>query len=192
MWQRNIIMILLREKYKKEVIPAMIEKFGYKNSFAVPKIEKVVVNSGMGKMINDKSGKEKERTIENILNDLTMICGQRAVQTKAKKSIASFSIREGVPVGAKVTLRGQKMYDFLGRLIHIALPRSRDFRGINEKSIDDNGNLTVGIKEHLYFPEVSPEKAKLIFGLEVTAKTTAKNKEEGLELFKLLGFPIKS
>lgn len=186
------MVIRLKEKYNKEVIPAMTEKFGYKNSFAVPKIEKVIVNVGMGKMLGDKSGKERERTIENILNDLSMICGQRAVKTRARKSIAGFSLREGVPVGAKVTLRGQKMYDFLERLVHIALPRSRDFKGLDAKSVDNNGNLTIGLKEHLYFPEVSPEKSKFIFGLEVTAKTTAQKKEEGLELFKMLGFPIKS
>lgn len=185
-------MIHLKEKYKKEVIPAMKKKFGYKNSLAVPNVKKVTVNTGFGKMINGKSGKDRDRTINTILNDLSMICGQNAVKTYAKKSIASFSIREGVSVGAKVTLRGQKMYDFLERLIHIALPRSRDFKGINMKSIDEGGNLTIGVKEHLYFPEVSPEKAKLIFGLEIIVTTNTKNKEEGLELLKLLGFPIKS
>jgi len=198
MWKRNITnnykmsIIHFKEKYKKDVIPAMMKKFGYKNPLAVPNIDKVTVNTGFGKMLNGKSGKDRERTINTILNDLSVICGQRAVQTYARKSIAGFSLREGVSVGAKVTLRSQKMYDFLERLIHVTLPRSRDFKGINMKSIDKAGNLTIGIKEHLYFPEVSPEKAKLIFGLEIVVTTNAKNKEEGLELLRLLGFPIKS
>jgi large subunit ribosomal protein L5 len=185
-------MMHLKEKYKKEVVPAMKEKFGYKNSLAVPVIEKVVVNTGIGKIVNGKSGKEKDKIIETVSNDLTTICGQKAVRTYAKKSIASFSLREGSPVGLKVTLRGQKMYDFLERLIHIALPRSRDFKGLELKSVDKNGNLTIGLKEHLYFPEVSPEKAKLIFGLEIAVTTNAKNKEKGTELLRLLGFPLKS
>ncbi len=185
-------MIHLKEKYQKQIIPAMKEKFGYKNSMAVPRIEKVVVNTGFGRISSEQTGKDQEKNIEYILNDLSLICGQSPVKTKAKKSIAGFKLREGMIVGAKVTLRGRKMYDFLERLINITLPRSRDFRGIDQKAIDENGNLTIGIKEHICFPEVSPEKAKSIFGLEITITINAKDKEKGIELLKLFGFPLKS
>ncbi|PIP25102.1 MAG: 50S ribosomal protein L5 [Candidatus Nealsonbacteria bacterium CG23_combo_of_CG06-09_8_20_14_all_36_12] len=185
-------MLQLKDKFEKEVIPAMMDKFGYKNKMAVPKIEKVIINTGFGKEISGKTSDEQKKISESILNDLSLIAGQRPILTKAKKSISSFKIRKGLPIGAKVTLRGKKMDDFLMRLIHIALPRSRDFRGINPKSLDKKGNLTMGIKEHICFPEILPEKIKNIFGLEVTVTTTAKTREEGLELLKLLGFPIKS
>ncbi len=182
----------IKEKYQKEVIPKMREKFGYKNNMAVPRIKKTIVNIGLGRQMTGKSSEEKRKIYSSILEDLTLITGQRAVLRKAKKSIASFKIREGMPVGGISTLRGRKMYDFLERLIHIALPRSRDFGGIDPKSVDGGGNLTVGIKEHIIFPEVSPERAKQIFGFEITVVTSAQTKEEGLELLKLLGFPIKS
>ena len=185
-------MLQLKDKFEKEVIPAMMDKFGYKNKMAVPKIEKVIINTGFGKEISGKTSDEQKKISESILNDLSLIAGQRPILTKAIKSISSFKIRKGLPIGAKVTLRGKKMDDFLMRLIHIALPRSRDFRGINPKSLDKKGNLTMGIKEHICFPEILPEKIKNIFGLEVTVTTTAKTREEGLELLKLLGFPIKS
>ena len=184
-------MIRLKEKYKKEAVPAMKEKFGYKSVMAVPKIEKVVLNVGFGRMIGGKSSQEREKIQNFILDEFSTISGQRPALTKAKKSISSFKIRKGMPIGAMVTLRGQKMYDFLDRLIHIALPRSRDFRGIKTSSLDKQGNLTIGIKEHICFPEILPEKVKQIFGFEITVVTTAKNKEEGMELFRLLGFPIK-
>jgi large subunit ribosomal protein L5 len=182
----------LLEKYKKEAIPAMMKKFGFKNAMAVPRIEKVVVNSGFGKMIAEKTSDEQKKICEAISNDLSLITGQKPNLTKAKKSISSFKIREGLSIGARVTLRGKKMLDFLERLIGIGLPRSRDFRGIDQKSIDKEGNLTIGIREHICFPEVSPEKVKTIFGFEVTIVTNAKKREEGIELFKSLGFPIKS
>ena len=185
-------MLRLQEKYKKDATPAMREKFSYKNDMAVPKIEKVIINNGFGRMVIDKTSDEKKKIKEAIIKDLSLICGQRPVLTKAKKSISTFKIREGMEVGAKVTLRKKKMYDFLDRLIHIALPRSRDFRGIDFKSIDEKGNLTIAIKEHISFPEVSPEKTKFLFGFEITVVTTAKTKEEGSELLKLLGFPIKT
>lgn len=185
-------MFRLKEKYQKEVIPAMMKKFGYTNIMAVPKIEKVCVNSGFGRLIGGKTSQEQERIVNLILNDLTLICGQKPILTKAKKSISGFKIRKNMFIGAKVTLRRQRMYDFLERLIHIALPRSRDFHGIDISSFDEKGNLTIGIKEHIVFPEVSPEKTKNIFGLEITIVTNAKNREEGIELLKLLGFPIKS
>ena len=181
----------LAEKYKSEVIPEMMKKFGYKNKMAVPKIDKVVVNTGFGRQISDKTTEEQKKIVDSILEDLTFICGQKAIKTSAKKSIASFKIRQGMPVGAMVTLRGKKMTDFLERLIHVVLPRTRDFRGIERKSVDKEGNLTIAIKEQIAFPEILPERAKSIFGLEVTIVTTAKKREEGLELLKLLGFPIK-
>jgi len=181
----------LPEKYKKEVIPAMKEKFGYKNDMAVPKIEKVTVNTSFGRQISGKTGEEQKKIQDFILEELSFICGQRAVLTRAKKAISAFKVRQGMPLGAKVTLRGKKMIDFLERLIHLALPRSRDFQGIEPKSVDKEGNLTLGIKEHIAFPEILPEKAKDIFGLEITVVSSAKTKEEGLELFRLLGFPIK-
>lgn len=169
-----------------------MEKFGYKNKMAVPKIEKVVVNIGFGRLVSGKTSKEKEEIIKSILEDLTLITGQKPILTKAKKSISSFKVRKGDPIGAKVTLRKKMMYDFLERLIHIVLPRSRDFRGIETSSFDKKGNLTIGIKEHIAFPEVSPEKTRNIFSLEVTITINAKKREEGIELLKLLGFPIKS
>jgi large subunit ribosomal protein L5 len=185
-------MLKLKDKYIKEVVPEMMKKFGYRNKMAVPKIEKVVINTGFGREISGKTSEEQKKIQEAILNDLSLICGQRPVLTQAKKSIASFKIRKGLLIGARVTLRGKKMDDFLMRLIHIALPRSRDFRGIEENAIDKKGNLTIGIREHISFPEISPEQVKKIFGLEVTIVTNAKSREEGLELLKLLGFPIKS
>jgi large subunit ribosomal protein L5 len=184
-------MIKLPEKYNKEVVPEMIKKFGYKSRMAVPKIEKVVVNTGFGRLIVAKTSEEQKKFYNLVLNDLALICAQRPILTKAKKSIAGFKIREGMAIGAMTTLRGRKMYDFLERLIHIALPRLRDFRGIDTKSFGKEGNLTIAIKEHIVFPEVSPEKAKTIFGFEITVVTTAKSREEGIELLKLLGFPIK-
>lgn len=182
----------LKGKYQKEVIPKMKEKFGYKNNLAVPRIEKVIVNVGFGRQMAGKTSEEKRKIYSSILEDLALITSQRTVLRKAKKSIASFKIRKGMPVGGVSTLRGRRMYDFLERLIHVALPRSRDFKGIDPKSVDGRGNLTVGIKEHIIFPEVSPERAKQIFGFEITVVTKAQTREEGLELLKLLGFPIKS
>jgi len=184
-------MLRLKEKYKKEVVPQMVKNFGYKNIMAIPKIEKVMVNTGFGRLTTEKTSGEQKKIYEAILNDLALITGQRPILTRAKKSISGFKIRQGMPVGVQVSLRGKKMFDFLERLIHIALPRSRDFRGIDSKSFDREGNLTIAIKEHIVFPEISPEKVKNIFGFEITVVTTTKNKKEGIELLKLLGFPIK-
>lgn len=184
-------MMRLLEKYEKEVVPKMMEKFGYKNKMAVPKIEKVVVNCGFGRLLYGKTAAEKEKIYNEILDNLALICGQRPVLTKARKSISGFKIRKGMPLGAKVTLRRRRMYDFLERLIHITLPRSRDFQGISPKSLDKNGNLTIGIKEHFAFPEIDPEKTRHVFGLEITVVTNTKKRKEALELFRLLGFPIK-
>jgi len=182
----------LRDKYQKEVVPEIMKRFGYKSKMAVPKIGKVVINTGFGRLISGKTSEEQKKIYTAILNDLSLICGQLPILTRAKKSISGFKIREGLPIGARVTLRGKRMYDFLERLIQIGLPRSRDFRGIDSESIDKEGNLTIGIKEQIAFPEVSPEKIKNIFGFEITVVTTAKNREKGIELLRLLGFPIKT
>ena len=184
-------MMRLKEKYQKEVVPKMMEKFGYKSIMAVPTIEKVVVNIGFGRQVVGKTAEEQKKIYEAVSGDLSLITGQKPVITRAKKSISSFKIRKGMPVGAMVTLRGQKMYDFLDRLIHIAFPRSRDFQGIPVKSFDGKGNLTVALREHIAFPEVSPEKAKNIFSFEITITTTSNSREEGIELLRLMGFPIK-
>lgn len=176
----------LKQKYIKEAIPTMKEKFGYKNNMAVPKIEKVVVNVGIG-----SSTLKDEKVQELIAKNLALITGQKPVPTQAKKAISSFKTRKGMIIGLKVTLRGKRMFDFLFRLINVAIPRIRDFRGLDPKSIDQGGNLNIGIKEYIIFPEISTEDVKRIFGLEVTIVTNAKKREEALELFKLLGFPIK-
>lgn len=181
----------LKEKYQKEVVPIMIEKFGYKNAMAVPKIKKVVLNSCFGKEVVNKTAQEREKIIQNVVQDLAAISGQKPKVVKAKKSISGFKLRAGLEIAAAVTLRKNKMYDFLERFLYLTLPRSRDFKGLESKSIDRKGNLTIGFREHIAFPEIVSEREKTIFGLEVTVATTAKNKEEGLRLFKLLGFPIK-
>lgn len=179
-------MLRLKEKYQKEVVPAMKEKFGYRNDLAVPKIEKVVVNTGIGKALKDSKIREE------IERDLSLITGQKPKHTPAKKAVSGFKIRKGMIVGLKVTLRRERMYDFLDRLIHIALPRSRDFRGIPERCVDEYGNLNIGIKEQIIFPEISAESTRNIFGLEISVVTTCKTHKEGVELFKLLGFPLRT
>ena len=181
----------LKEKYQKEIMAAMKEKFGYKNVMTVPKFKKIVVNIGFGKLISGKTSNEQKKIIESILKELSLICGQKPVLTIAKKSIAAFKIRKGMNVGAMVILRRARMYDFLDRIINIALPRSRDFQGINSKSFDEKGNLTIPIREHIVFPEVEVDNVKSIFSFEVTIVTTASSKEEGIELLKLAGLPIK-
>ncbi|KKP93195.1 MAG: 50S ribosomal protein L5, large subunit ribosomal protein L5 [Parcubacteria group bacterium GW2011_GWC1_38_6] len=185
-------MSAMQEKYNKAVSKAMMEKFRYKSKMAVPKITKVVINTGFGKIVSGKSPSEQKPIQEAILNDLTTIAGQHPTLKKTKKSIAGFKIREGMILGAAAILRGGRMYDFLERLVYTALPRMRDFRGIDRKSFDDKGNLNIGIKEHVIFPEILPEKVKNPFGLEITVVTTANTKEEGIELLSLLGFPIKA
>lgn len=181
----------LKDKYQKEAVPEMMKKFGYKNRMAVPAIKKVVINSCFGKEIAGKTGSEREKMQNLILQDLTLIAGQKPNLVRSKKSIAGFKLREGLEIAAMVTLRKGRMWDFLERLIYLSLPRSRDFKGILVKSIDKKGNLNIGFKEHISFPEIFTEKEKTIFGLEITIATNAKSKEEGSELYKLLGFPIK-
>ncbi len=172
------------EIYHKNVIPAMREKFGFKNVMAVPRVEKVVVNMGIGKLHD-----EKER--EEVKKFLRLITGQEPSSRPAKKAIAAFKTREGLVIGYQVTLRGKRMEDFISRLIRIALPRMRDFRGIDESAFDTSGNLTIGIKEYIVFPEMIGEDYKLLFGFEATIVTTTRKREQGIELLKLLGFPIK-
>jgi large subunit ribosomal protein L5 len=175
----------LKEKYTKQVIPAMKEKFDYKNDLSVPKLEKVTVNVGVGQGLKDAKFKE------NVGNTLIRITGQRPVERKAKKAIAGFKIRKGQIVGLIVTLRKNRMYDFVDKLINIALPRTRDFRGLNPKSLDGHGNLTIGFKEHIAFPEIKADEVERLHGLEVVVVTSAKDDEHGLELLRLLGFPFK-
>jgi large subunit ribosomal protein L5 len=184
-------MIPLKEKYNKEAIPNLKKEFGYKNNLAAPKIEKVVINTSFGRLVAGESGKESEKIYNSITEDLALITGQKPVLTQARKSISSFKIREGMIIGAKVTLRGKKMYDMLDRLIHIVLPRTRDFVGLDPKIIDEKGNLTLGLKEQIVFPEVDAENVRKIFGLEITIVTNSKNREEAKSLFKYLGFPLK-
>lgn len=182
---------MLQEKYKKQVLPEMMKSHGYKNVMAVPRIEKVVINSGFGRLATSLTKDNLKRFQDAVLTDMTNIAGQKAVLTKAHKSISSFKIRSGLVIGAKTTLRGKKMYDFLERFVFIALPRTRDFKGIDADTIDSTGNLSVGIKEHSVFPEIVQDKEKTIFGLQVIIHTTAKNKQEALNLLTLMGFPFK-
>ena len=173
------------EKYKKSVVPALKKEFGYKNVHAIPRITKVVVNVGVGRIVKET------KLLERIQADLAKITGQKPALRNAKKSIAGFKVREGTPSGYMVTLRGARMYDFIDRLVSVALPRSRDFQGISPTSIDQAGNLNIGIKEHNIFPEISYESLKDIFGLEITVVTSAKSHKEGAALLRLLGFPLK-
>jgi len=175
----------LKEKYQKEIIKALREKFGYKNAMQAPRITKVVVNVGFGRNYKEKA------YVENVASVLRRITGQKPVMNKAKKSISSFKIREGNVIGASVTMRGARMWDFLEKLINVTYPRVRDFRGISTNGIDRNGNITVGFKEYVCFPEIGIDEVDNLFGLEVSVATTAKKKEEGVELFTLMGFPFK-
>lgn len=183
---------MLSSKFKQKIIPQMIERFGYKNPFAVPKIEKIVINVGFGKRVVKESGEKRERIIKNITENLALITGQKPVLTKARKSISTFSLRKGLPIGAKVTLRGQRMLDFFEKLIKVVLPRTRDFQGIKRSAVDEKGNLTIGIKDYTAFPEaLPPQNQEDIFGLEVCITTTASNKKEGLQLLQLIGVPFE-
>ncbi|PLX20692.1 50S ribosomal protein L5 [Candidatus Parcubacteria bacterium] len=174
----------MKELYTKEVLPKLVEKFQYKNNLEAPKLQKVVLNVGFG-----RHSKEKDY-IKNVENTLSLISGQKPVLTKARMSVSSFKVREGMTIGAKVTLRGEKMYDFLDKLINVTFPRVRDFRGITNKGIDRTGNITIGFKENSAFPEVRVEELEKLHGLEVCISTSAKTRDEGLELFTLLGFPF--
>lgn len=175
----------LKEKYTTEVIPKMTEEFGYKNVMSVPKVTKVIVNLGLGRILKDSKD-----DLKKITKDVETIVGQKPVVTKAKKAISNFKTREGMPVGLMVTLRGARMYEFMDRLVNIALPQVRDFRGLEKKSFDRNGNYSIGIKEHIIFPEVAKDDIKNIFGMEINITTSAKSDEEGYKLLKNIGFPI--
>ncbi len=175
----------LKKKYQEEVVPALMEKFQYGSIMEVPRLEKISINQGVGDATQDK------KLVDNAIEELSMITGQKVVPTKAKKSVSNFKLREGMTIGARVTLRNVNMYDFLDRLISIALPRVRDFRGINDKSFDGRGNYSLGVKEQIIFPEIDIDKINKITGMDITFVTTAKTDAEALELLKLLGLPFK-
>jgi len=175
----------LKERYKKEVVPALKEKFQYKSVMQVPKLLKISLNKGIGDAVADK------KLIDIGVEELTTITGQKAIPTIAKKSVSNFKLREGMPIGARVTLRGDIMYEFLDRLVNISLPRVRDFKGISEKSFDGRGNYTLGVKEQIIFPEISIDKIKKISGMDITFVTSANTDEEAYELLKLFGMPFK-
>ena len=175
----------LKETFNKELLPQLKEKLGSDNVMAVPKLTKVVINMGVGEALTDKNH------LESAVNDLELIAGQKAVITKAKISVASFKLREGWPVGCKVTLRGDKMYDFIERLVNIAIPRERDFRGLNPKSFDGQGNYSMGIKEQIIFPEINYDNIDKIRGMDICINTSAANKEDAKALLEVLNFPFK-
>ena len=179
-------MELLREQYEKEVVPALMKKFNYKSVMQVPKLEKIVINIGLG------DTKENPKELENAVNELALITGQKPVITKAKKSIAAFKLREGANVGCKVTLRSDKMYDFAYKLFNVALPRVRDFRGVSKNSFDGRGNYSMGIKEQLIFPEIEYDKIDKLRGMDIIFVTTAEADEEARELLTLLGMPFQN
>lgn len=176
---------MLREQYEKKIVPALMERFGYKNRMAVPRLKLVSVNVGMStNLLKDP------KIPETVEATLTRITGQKPVKTLAKKSIASFKVRQGQNIGMKVTLRGARMWHFLEKLVHVTLPRVRDFRGISPKLVDKQGNLSMGFKEYIAFPEIRPDEIEKLHGIQVTVNSTAKSREEGLELYKLMGFPF--
>jgi len=179
-------MARLQDQYKAEIVPKLKEKFGYRNVMQVPKLSKVVVNMGLGDAI------ENVKVIETAAAEIAIITGQKPVVTKARKSIANFKLREGVPIGVMVTLRRDRMYHFLDKLIGIALPRVRDFKGVSPKGFDGRGNYTLGIKEQIMFPEVNYDKIEKIRGMNITIVTTARTDEEGLELLRLMGMPFRA
>ena len=177
-------MSVLKETYKSEIAPALMKKFGYKSVMQIPKLDKIVINVGCGE------ARENSKVVDAIINDLQIITGQKPVICRAKKSVANFKLREGMPIGVKVTLRGDRMYEFLERFFNLALPRVRDFRGINPNSFDGSGNYAMGIKEQLIFPEIEYDKIDAVRGMDIIMVTTANTDEEGRELLKLLGAPF--
>lgn len=178
-------MAQLKEIYKSEVVPALTKQFGFDNPMRVPRVTKVVINMGVGEAVGDK------KLLDNAVAEMALISGQKPVVTKARKSIAGFKIREGWPIGCKVTLRGQRMYEFLERLVNIAIPRIRDFRGLNPKAFDGRGNYAMGVNEQIIFPEIEYEKIDKLRGMDITITTTAQNDEEGRALLSALRFPFK-
>lgn len=176
----------LAEKYKKEVVPALMKRFSYKSVMQVPQLEKICLNRGVNGAVNDK------KLVDIAVEELSLITGQKAVSTSSKKDISNFKLRKGMPIGARVTLRGEKMYEFLDRLISAALPRVRDFRGINEKAFDGRGNYTLGITEQIIFPEIDIDKVNKITGMDITFVTSADTNEEAYELLREMGMPFKN
>lgn len=174
----------LKDKYSKEIVPALKEKFSYQSVMEVPKIEKICINKGMGVAVTDK------KLIDVAVEEISSITGQKAVATKSKKAISNFKLRENMPIGVRVTLRGDRMFEFLDRLVNVALPRVRDFRGVSAKGFDGHGNYTLGVKEQIIFPEISIEKVNKISGMDITFVTTAKSDEESYELLKQFGMPF--
>lgn len=174
----------LKAKYESEIAKAMTEKFGYKNAMEVPKLEKITLNMGVGEASQDK------KKVQTAAEEMALIAGQKPVITKAKKSIAQFKLREGMPIGAKVTLRRERMYEFMDRLVTIAMPRIRDFRGLNPKSFDGRGNYAMGLKEQIIFPEISYDRIEKVRGMDIIVTTTAKTDDEARELLRLFGFPF--
>ena len=174
----------LKDLYKDEIVDAMIKRFGYKNIMEVPKLDKIVINMGVGE------AKENAKVLDSAVKDLETITGQKVVLTRAKNSVANFKIREGMPIGCKTTLRGEKMYDFMDRLVNLALPRVRDFRGVSADSFDGRGNYALGVKEQLIFPEIEYDKVEKVRGMDVIVVTTAKTDEEARELLRLFGMPF--
>lgn len=174
----------LKEKYAQEIIPALTEKFGYKTVMRVPKLQKIVLSQGIGDAVADK------KLIDYAVTDLSRIAGQKAIATNSKKDISNFKLRKGMPIGTKVTLRGDKMFEFLDRFIAVALPRTRDFRGINAKGFDGRGNFNLGVKEHIIFPEIDIDKVNRILGMDITFVTSADSDEEGKALLDAFGFPF--
>lgn len=175
----------LKLKYRKEIVPALQKEFEYKSPMQVPKLEKICLNQGLGIAVSDK------KLVETAVQEMTTITGQKAVSTKSKKDVSNFKLRKGMPIGVKVTLRGDKMYEFLDRLISVALPRIRDFRGVNGKSFDGKGNYTMGVNEQIIFPEISIDKVNKILGMDITFVTTAKNDAEAFALLREFGIPFK-
>jgi len=176
----------LKTKFKEEVVAKLMEQFQYKTNMQVPRIQKIVINQGVGEATGDK------KLIDTAINELTTISGQKAVPTKAKKSVSNFKLREGMPIGAKVTLRNEKMYEFLDRLISLALPRVRDFKGINDKSFDGRGNYSMGVTEQIIFPEIDIDKINKVMGMDITIVTSAQTDKEALALLKEMGLPFRN
>ena len=176
----------LQEKYQKEGVPALTEKFGYKNVMELPKVEKIIINMGVGEAVGNP------KALDAAVNDLTIIAGQKPILTRAKKSLAAWKLRQGMPIGCKVTLRGTRMYQFLDKFMNVALPRVRDFRGVSDKAFDGRGNYAIGLKEQLIFPEIEYDKIDKVRGMNIVVVTTAKSDEEARELLKLMGMPFSA
>ena len=175
----------LKTEYDKVIVPKLVEQFGYSNRLAVPQLDKIVINMGIGEGVSD------QKKVTAAANDLTLIAGQKSVVTKSRKAISNFKLRENLPIGTKVTLRGARMYDFVDRFVNIALPRVRDFRGINPKSFDGRGNLTIGIKEHIIFPEIDFDKTEDVWGMDIVVCTTARTDDEARALLAAFNFPFR-